>query len=58
MTITALFSTAPGLYAGNQVKILGMPVGDGDQDHTGTHLRDGPDAGPSVDVLSRPTPRP
>ena len=27
MTITALFSTAPGLYAGNQVKILGMPVG-------------------------------
>ncbi len=27
MTITALFSTAPGLYLGNQVKILGMPVG-------------------------------
>jgi virulence factor Mce-like protein len=27
MTITALFSTAPGLYVGNQVKILGMPVG-------------------------------
>jgi virulence factor Mce-like protein len=27
MTITALFSTAPGLYPGNQVKILGMPVG-------------------------------
>jgi phospholipid/cholesterol/gamma-HCH transport system substrate-binding protein len=26
-TITALFSTAPGLYPGNQVKILGMPVG-------------------------------
>jgi phospholipid/cholesterol/gamma-HCH transport system substrate-binding protein len=27
-TITALFSTAPGLYPGNQVKILGMPVGE------------------------------
>ncbi len=27
MTITALFSTAPGLYVGNQVKVLGMPVG-------------------------------
>jgi phospholipid/cholesterol/gamma-HCH transport system substrate-binding protein len=27
-TITALFSTAPGLYVGNQVKILGMPVGE------------------------------
>jgi phospholipid/cholesterol/gamma-HCH transport system substrate-binding protein len=26
-TITALFATAPGLYPGNQVKILGMPVG-------------------------------
>lgn len=26
-TITAQFSTAPGLYAGNQVRILGMPVG-------------------------------
>lgn len=27
-TITALFATAPGLYPGNQVKILGMPVGE------------------------------
>jgi phospholipid/cholesterol/gamma-HCH transport system substrate-binding protein len=27
MTITARFSTAPGLYVGNQVKILGMPIG-------------------------------
>ncbi|MGH9172584.1 MAG: MCE family protein [Acidimicrobiales bacterium] len=27
MTITAEFATAPGLYVGNQVKILGMPVG-------------------------------
>jgi phospholipid/cholesterol/gamma-HCH transport system substrate-binding protein len=26
-TITAEFSTAPGLYVGNQVRILGMPVG-------------------------------
>jgi phospholipid/cholesterol/gamma-HCH transport system substrate-binding protein len=28
MTITAQFATAPGLYPGNQVKILGMPVGE------------------------------
>lgn len=27
LTITARFATAPGLYAGNQVRILGMPVG-------------------------------
>jgi len=27
MNITAHFSTAPGLYTGNQVRILGMPVG-------------------------------
>lgn len=27
-TITALFATAPGLYPGNQVKILGLPVGE------------------------------
>jgi phospholipid/cholesterol/gamma-HCH transport system substrate-binding protein len=27
MTITAEFATAPGLYPGNQVRILGMPVG-------------------------------
>ncbi|MFZ0665506.1 MAG: MCE family protein [Acidimicrobiales bacterium] len=27
MTITARFSTAPGLYTGNQVRILGLPVG-------------------------------
>lgn len=27
MTITARFATTPGLYKGNQVKILGMPVG-------------------------------
>jgi phospholipid/cholesterol/gamma-HCH transport system substrate-binding protein len=27
MTITAHFSTAPGLYPGNQVRILGLPVG-------------------------------
>jgi phospholipid/cholesterol/gamma-HCH transport system substrate-binding protein len=27
MTISARFSTAPGLFVGNQVKILGMPVG-------------------------------
>jgi phospholipid/cholesterol/gamma-HCH transport system substrate-binding protein len=27
MTITARFATAPGLYVGNQVRILGMPVG-------------------------------
>jgi phospholipid/cholesterol/gamma-HCH transport system substrate-binding protein len=26
-TITAQFATAPGLYVGNQVRILGMPVG-------------------------------
>jgi phospholipid/cholesterol/gamma-HCH transport system substrate-binding protein len=28
MTISAQFATAPGLYPGNQVKILGMPVGE------------------------------
>jgi virulence factor Mce-like protein len=28
MTIVAHFATAPGLYVGNQVKILGMPVGE------------------------------
>ena len=27
MTITVHFATAPGLYTGNQVRILGMPVG-------------------------------
>lgn len=27
MTITARFSTAPGLYPGNDVRILGLPVG-------------------------------
>jgi virulence factor Mce-like protein len=27
MTIVAHFATAPGLYVGNQVRILGMPVG-------------------------------
>jgi phospholipid/cholesterol/gamma-HCH transport system substrate-binding protein len=27
MTISARFATAPGLFVGNQVKILGMPVG-------------------------------
>jgi virulence factor Mce-like protein len=27
MTISAQFTTAPGLYPGNQVRILGMPVG-------------------------------
>jgi phospholipid/cholesterol/gamma-HCH transport system substrate-binding protein len=27
MTITARFATTPGLYTGNQVRILGMPVG-------------------------------
>jgi virulence factor Mce-like protein len=27
ITVTAHFPTAPGLYAGNQVKVLGMPVG-------------------------------
>ena len=27
MTITAHFATAPGLYTGNQVRILGIPVG-------------------------------
>jgi phospholipid/cholesterol/gamma-HCH transport system substrate-binding protein len=28
MTITAEFATAPGLYPGNDVRILGMPVGE------------------------------
>jgi phospholipid/cholesterol/gamma-HCH transport system substrate-binding protein len=28
MTITAQFATAPGLYPGNQVRVLGMPVGE------------------------------
>jgi len=28
MTLTARFATAPGLYPGNQVRILGMPVGE------------------------------
>jgi phospholipid/cholesterol/gamma-HCH transport system substrate-binding protein len=27
MTISARFATAPGIYTGNQVRILGMPVG-------------------------------
>jgi phospholipid/cholesterol/gamma-HCH transport system substrate-binding protein len=27
MTVTAEFATSPGLYSGNEVKILGMPVG-------------------------------
>lgn len=27
MTISARFATAPGLFVGNQVKVLGMPVG-------------------------------
>jgi ABC-type transporter Mla subunit MlaD len=27
MTITARFATAPGLYPGNSVDVLGMPVG-------------------------------
>lgn len=36
MTITAHFATAPGLYSGNQVRILGMPVG------TVTSIKPGP----------------
>jgi phospholipid/cholesterol/gamma-HCH transport system substrate-binding protein len=36
LTITARFATAPGLYVGNQVRILGMPVG------TVTQVQPGP----------------
>ena len=49
MTITALFSTAPGLYVGNQVKILGHAGGDGDKDHTWADVCDGPDASSRLD---------
>jgi phospholipid/cholesterol/gamma-HCH transport system substrate-binding protein len=49
LTLTARFATAPGLYVGNQVRILGMPVG------TVTQVEPGPSYVTVVMVLTSVT---
>ena len=54
MTISARFATAPGLYTGNAVDVLGMPVGTVTKITPGPKLRDRGHASARLDTDTGP----